>query len=113
MEDEKEERNKIIFKLGKEMPHFKFEKYIEPMNDYSHGFSGFFDIFAYSKDNNQYIIIPGVSSFLIYIIRITDNYLLTSLKGHNECLSALNFFQNDKNKAEAYILSADIQGILN
>ena len=112
MKDKKEEKNKIIFKLCKNTPNFKFEKYMEPMNDYAHGFSGFFDVFTYYKDNNQYIIIPGVSSFLIYLIRITDNYLLTSLKGHNECLSVLNIFQNDKNKAEAYILSADIQGIL-
>lgn len=112
MENENEEKYKNIYKFINQKPNFKYEKYIEPMNDYCNGFIGFFDIFTYNKDNNQYIIIPGVNSFLIYLIRITDSHLLTSLKGHNECLSVLNYFQNSKNKNEEYILSADIKGIL-
>ena len=112
MENENEEKYKNIYKFINQKPNFKYEKYIEPMNDYCNGFIGFFDIFTYNKDNNQYIIIPGVNSFLIYLIRITDSHLLTSLKGHNECLSVLNYFQNSKNKNEEYILSVDIQGLL-
>ena len=111
MKDKKDEKNSIEYKLSKKLPHFKFEKCIEPMNDYLNGFNGFFDVFTFNKDNNQYIITPGVSSFLIYLINITNNQLLTSLKGHNECLSVLNYFKNNKNKEE-YILSADIKGIL-
>ena len=80
--------------------------------DYSNGFSDKFEVFTYSKDNNQYIISPGVNTFLLYIIKITDNQLFKSLKGHNECISVLNYHQNEKNKKEEYILSVDIKGIL-
>ena len=100
------------FKLVPENPNFKFEKYINAKNDYSSGYNGIFDIFTYSKDKDQYIITPVLSTFLIYIIRITDGYILTSLKGHTECLNCINYFQNDKNKKEEYILSVDIKGII-
>ena len=109
-----EENENIIYKykLIRKNPNFKFEKYIDAKNEYSSGYNGFFDIFTYSKDKDQYIITPVLSSFLIYIIRITDNQLLRSLKGHTECLSCINYFQNDKNKNEEYILSVDIKGII-
>ena len=77
--------------------------------DYSNGFSDRFEVFTYNKDNNQYIISPGVNTYLIYIIKITDCKLFKSLKGHNECISVLNYY---KNKNEDFILSVDIKGIL-
>ena len=93
-------------------PNLKFKKYLLTQKDYSNGFSDKFEVFTYSKDNNQYIISPGVNTFLLYIIKITDNQLFKSLKGHNECISVLNYHQNEKNKKEEYILSVDIKGIL-
>ena len=93
-------------------PNLKFKKYLLTQKDYSNGFSDKFEVFTFSKDNNQYIISPGVNTFLLYIIRITDSQLFKSLKGHNECISVLNYHQNEKNKKEEYILSVDIKGIL-
>ena len=96
----------------KKNPNLKFKKYLLTQKDYSNGFSDKFEVFTYSKDNNQYIISPGVNTFLLYIIRVTDSYLFKSLKGHNECISVINYHQNEKNKKEEYILSVDIKGIL-
>ena len=78
----------------------------------SNGFSHKFEIFTYYKDNIQYIITPGLKTYLIYLIRITDSFIFKALKGHNECISVLNYYQNSKNKSEEYILSVDIKGIL-
>lgn len=96
----------------KKNPNLKFEKNIIARQDYSNGFSDRFEVFTYNEDNKQYIISPGVNTYLIYIIRISDSQLFKSLKGHNECLSVLNYFQNDKNKREDYILSIDIKGFI-
>ena len=93
-------------------PNLKFKKYLLTQKDYSNGFSDRFEVFTYSKDNNQYIISPGVNTFLIYILKITDSKLFKSLKGHNECISVLNYYQNKYNKTEEFILSVDIKGIL-
>lgn len=102
----------INFELKHTNPNFKFEKYLVNINDNSLGYSDRFEVFTYSKDNNQYILTPGICSYLIYIIRISDSQLFTSLKGHKYSISALNFFKNETNKTEEYILSADIKGIL-
>ena len=94
-------------------PRFKFKQFVITMKEYSNGFSDRFEVFTYNKDNNQYIISPGVNTYLIYLIRMTDSKLFKYLKGHNECISVLNYFKNDKNKnEEEYILSVDIKGIL-
>ena len=99
-------------KLFEKNPNLKFKKFLLTQKNYSNGFSDRFEVFTYSKDNNQYIISPGVNTYLIYIIRITDSQLFKSLKGHNECISVLNYYKNDNNKNEEYILSVDIKGIL-
>ena len=109
MENNKE--NEPI-KLYEKNPNLKFKKYLLTLKDYSNGFSDRFEVFTYSKDNNQYIISPGVNTYLIYIIKITDSKLFKSLKGHNECISVLNYYQNKNNKIEEFILSVDIKGIL-
>ena len=93
-------------------PNVRFNKYLLTQKDYSNGFSDKFEVFTYNKDNEQYIISPGVNTYLIYIIKITDSQLFKTLKGHNECISVLNYHQNEKNKNEEYILSVDIKGIL-
>lgn len=109
MENNKENaENKLLEKN----PNIKFKKYLLTQKDYSNGFSDRFEVFTFSKDNNQYIISPGVNTYLIYIIRIFDNHLFKSLKGHNECISVLNYFKNENNRNEEYILSVDIKGIL-
>lgn len=107
-----ENENIKKYNLVHKNPNLKFEKYIDAVNDYSSGYNGIFDLFTYNKDENQYIITPVLTSFLIYIFRIIDNQILTTLKGHKECLSCVNFFQNDKNNNEQYILSVDIKGII-
>ena len=100
------------FKLMHKNPNFKFEKYIEAKKDYLSGYNGIFDIFTYNKDKSQYIITPVLNNFSIYIISLTDNQILTSLEGHKECISCVNFFQNVININEEYILSVDIKGII-
>lgn len=106
------ENIKYKFKIINKKPNFIFEKHIKSMNEYLNGFSGFFDVFTYFKDNNQYIITPASSTFLIYLISITNSQLLKSLKGHTECICCLNYFKNYKKINEEYILSADIKGLL-
>jgi len=109
MENNKE--NEPIKSLEKN-PNLKFKKLLLTQKDYSNGFSDKFEVFTYSKDNNQYLISPGVNTYLIYIIKITDSQLFKSLKGHNECLSVLNYYKNENNRNEEFILSVDIKGIL-
>ena len=110
MEEIKNYRYK--FKFINKNPNFKFEKFIKTTNENLTDFSGLFDVFTYFKDNEQYIITPAASTFLIYLIRITDNQLIKSLKGHNECICCLNYFKNNKKINEEYILSSDINGLL-
>ena len=106
-------QKKTKFNLLVKNPRFKFKQFVITMKEYSNGFSDRFEVFTYNKDNNQYIISPGVNTYLIYLIRMTDSKLFKYLKGHNECISVLNYFKNDKNKnEEEYILSVDIKGIL-
>ena len=93
-------------------PNLIFKKLLLTQKDYSNGFSDRFEVFTYNKDNEQYIISPGVNTYLLYIIKITDGKLFKSLKGHNECISVLNYFNNEKEKNEDFILSVDIKGIL-
>ena len=99
-------------KLKENNPNLKFKKVLFTQKDYSNGFSDRFEVFTYNKDNEQYVISPGVNTFLIYIIKISNSQLFKSLKGHNECISVLNYHQNKNNKNEEYILSVDIKGIL-
>jgi len=99
-------------KLKEKNPNLKFKKVLFTQKDYSNGFSDRFEVFTYNKDNEQYVISPGVNTFLIYIIKISNSQLFKSLKGHNECISVLNYHQNKNNKNEEYILSVDIKGIL-
>ena len=106
MENNKE--NEPIKSLEKN-PNLKFKKLLLTQKDYSNGFSDKFEVFTYSKDNNQYLISPGVNTYLIYIIKITDSQLFKSLKGHNECLSVLNYYKNENNRNEEFILSVDIK----
>ena len=63
MENNKE--NEPI-KLYEKNPNLKFKKFLLTQKDYSNGFSDRFEVFTYSKDNNQYIISPGVNTYLIY-----------------------------------------------
>ena len=107
-ESENKNKIKIIYKNN----NFKFEKFLKPMEEYKDGFNDRFDAFKYNKDNIEYIISPGLNTYLIYIIRISDSQLFKSLKGHKECISVLNYFKNEKNNNEEYILSVDIEGIL-
>ena len=109
MENNKENETKTLLEKN---PNLKFKKFLLTQKDYSNGFSDKFEVFTYSKDNNQYIISPGVNTYLIYIIKITDSQLFKSLKGHNECLSVINYHQNKNDKSEEFILSVDIKGIL-
>ena len=99
-------------KLIEKNPNLKFKKVLFTQKDYSNGFSDRFEVFTYQKDKEQYIISPGVNIYLIYIIKITDSQLFKSLKGHDECISVLNYHQNKNSKNEEYILSVDIKGIL-
>ena len=81
-----EKENNVNFEIIREAPNFKFEKYLTNMNDNSIGFNDKFEVFTYNKDNNQYLISPGLKTYLIYIICISDNQLFKSLKGHKECI---------------------------
>ena len=102
----KENKVNFIYKN----PNFKFKKKIIPLKEYPNGYSDKFELFI--KDNKEYIISPGVETYLLYIINILDNQLFKALKGHEECISVLNYFKNKKNINDEYILSVDIKGIL-
>ena len=108
---EKNKENSSI-KLIKANPNLRFKKFLISPKDFSSGFSDRLEVFTYTKDNNQYIITPGVNTYLIYIIRISDNQIFKSLKGHDECISVLNYYHNEKKLNEDYILSVDIKGIV-
>lgn len=100
------------YKLYINNPRFKFKQNFITMKDNSSGYSDRFEVFTYSKDNMQYIISPGVNTYLIYIICISNSQIFKSLKGHNECISVLNYFKNEQKKNEEYILSVDIKGVM-
>ena len=102
----KENKVNFIYKN----PNFKFKKKIIPLKEYPNGYSDKFELFI--KDNKEYIISPGVDTYLLYIIYILDNQLFKALKGHEECISVLNYFKNKENINDEYILSVDIKGIL-
>ena len=60
MENNKE--NEPIKSLEKN-PNLKFKKLLLTQKDYSNGFSDKFEVFTYSKDNNQYLISPGFNIY--------------------------------------------------
>lgn len=106
--EEKQNKAKLIY----ENPNFKFKKYLIPLKEYPNGYSDKFELFIYNKDNKEYLISPGIDTYLLYIIRILDNQLFRTLKGHEESISVLNYSKNKENNNDEYILSVDIKGIL-
>lgn len=106
----KEKQNKVNFIYKN--PNFKYKKNIIPLKEFPNGYSDKFEIFIYNKDNKEYLISPGIDTYLLYIISIYDSQLFKSLKGHEECISVLNYFKKKEKYSDEYILSVDIKGIL-
>ena len=104
----KEKQNKVNFIYKN--PNLKYKNNIIPLKEFPNGYSDKFELFI--KDNKEYLISPGIDTYLLYIIRIFDSQLFKSLKGHEECISVLNYFKNKEKNSDEYILSVDIKGIL-
>ena len=103
----KEEKYKLMnqfdFKENPQNLKFKYQLTNKRI-DYS-GLLDNFDAFIGLKDKIEYIIYNNKNNYNLDIMRINDQSIITSLKGHNNKTTVIRYYL--KNNNEDYILSCD------
>ena len=95
--------NEIDFKENPQNLKFKYQLTNKRI-DYS-GLLDNFDAFIGLKDKIEYIIYNNKNNYNLDIMRINDQSIITSLKGHNNKTNVIRYYL--KNNNEDYILSCD------
>lgn len=89
-------------------PNLKFIKIISKTN-YCGGFNfnDRFEIFKSFRNKEIYLASPNKNEYNLDIISIKTNKLVISLKGHNNFITIVKYYMNDKNNKNEYLLSSD------
>ena len=103
--EKKEEYEKKINYKFKKNPNLKYKHDITDNNDF-YGRNDVFEVFISYKDNSEYIVSKNFDNFNLDIFKLIENKKILSLKGHNNHITTIRYFINDKNKNE-YLISAD------
>ena len=74
----------------------------------SKGVNDIFEVFLSDKDNQQYLVSKNGKTHFLDVILLSNNQIITSLKGHNSTVTMVRYFINFKDKSE-YLISADIE----
>ena len=102
----KEEKPKLISQNDfKENPQNLKFKYQLTKNRADSGCLDNFDLFIGLKDRKEYIIYNNKDNYNLDIMRINDQFIIISLKGHNGGTNVIRYYL--KNNNEDYILSCD------
>jgi len=98
----KEVMNEIDFKENPQNLKFKYQL---TNNRIDCGYLDNFDVFIGLKDKIEYIIYNNKNNYNLDIMRINDQSIITSLKGHKRGTTVIRYYL--KNNNEDYILSCD------
>ena len=98
---------KINYKFNSNPDNLKFKLDVIKSNDY-YGINDIFEIFISYKDNKEYIVSKNFDNFNLDIIRLSDNKIINSLKGHKDHIISVRYFINNKNHKE-YLVSSDVE----
>jgi WD40 repeat protein len=96
--------NKIEHKF-KNNPNFKF-KYIITENNDNFGMNDIFEVYKLNKDNMGYIASPNKNNFYLDIYNLLNNEKILSLKEHQNRITSIRYFINNKDNSE-YLISSD------
>ena len=96
---------KINYKFIKEPKDLKYKLDINNNNGY-YGINDIFEIFISYKDNKEYIISKNINNYNLEIFALLDNKQIISLKGHNNHITSVRYFINNKDYNE-YLISGD------
>ena len=96
--------NKIEHKF-KNNPNLKF-KYIITENNDNLGMNDIFEVYILNKDNKGYIASPNKNNFYLDIYILLNNEKLLSLKDHQNRITSVRYFINNKDNKE-YLISSD------
>ena len=94
--------NEIDFKENPQNLKFKYQLTNNRTDD---GLLRNFDVFIGLKDKIEYIIYNNKDNYNLDIMRINDQSIITSLKGHKRGTTVIRYYL--KNNNEDYILSCD------
>lgn len=94
-------------------PNLKFIKIISKTN-YCGGsnFNDRFEIFKSLRNKEVYLVSPNKNEYNIDIISLKTEELVTSLKGHNNFITIVKYYMNDKNNKNEYLLSSDKNNVI-
>ena len=101
--------NKIFYQF-KEYPNLKFKLNITNNND-DFGYNDIFEVFISFKDNKEYLVSANKNNYKLDIFLLLDNKNILNLPGHNNRISTIRYFFNDKDYNE-YLISADMNKIV-
>ena len=101
-EDKNELMNQINFKENPQNLKFKYQITNNRSNS---GCLQNFDVFIGLKDKIEYIVYNNANNYNLDIMRISDKFIINSLKGHNGGTQVIRYYM--RNNKEDYILSCD------
>ena len=70
------------------------------------GVNDIFEVFICNKDNQEYLVSKNAKTHNLDIILLSNNKIISSLKGHTNIITTVRYFMNFKGKNE-YLVSAD------
>ena len=91
--------------IFKKNPNLKYKLTITDTND-SLGCSDIFEVFISYKDNKEYLASPNFQNHNLDIFTLIDNKKIKSLKGHQNQITTVKYFINNKFYNE-YLISGD------
>jgi len=106
--NEQNKSNGYISKIEhkfKKNPNLKF-KYIITENNDNFGMNDIFEVYILNKDNKGYIASPNKNNFYLDIYILLNNEKLLSLKDHQNRITSVRYFINNKDNNE-YLISSD------
>ena len=98
--------NKINYKFKAEPQNLKYKSEIG-VNSKSQGYNDTFEVFISYKDNKEYVVIRNVdNNNNLDVFTLLDDKNVIKLKGHNNLITTIRYFMNNKDNNE-YLISAD------
>ena len=98
--------NKINYKFKTEPQNLKYKSEIG-VNSKSQGFNDTFEVFISYKDNKEYVVIRNAeNNNNLDVFTLLDDKRVATLKGHNNLITTIRYFINNKDNNE-YLISAD------
>ena len=98
-----EYKDKINYKFLKN-PNLKYKQDITDINE-KYGLNDLFEVFLSFQDNKEYIASPNIN-YNIDIFLLYENKKILSLEGHDNKISTIRYFINNKDNKE-FLISAD------